>query len=254
MTAGKRLDLEREYHESEDAARGDSALIRGVYASGVFEAAQSYHLEALGDIRGLRVLDFGCGGGYGTARVSERGARVTAFDISETRLAEAQGHLWQRTKGPCVDLLLCSGDGLPFADGAFDAVYGKQVLHHVDLDTAVPEIVRVLRPGGRAVFLEPLIHNPLLEGYRRLTPHLRSPTEKALSMADLQRIGSHFQKWEHKEFCLLSVLPALVGALSRHTPWLTRLRLWLERVDRRLIGRWPAIGRYCWETVIVLER
>ncbi len=44
-------------------------------------------------------------------------------------------------------------------------VLGKQILHHLDMTQAVPEIARVLRPGGRAVFLEPLIHNPLLEGY-----------------------------------------------------------------------------------------
>ena len=143
---------------------------------------------------------------------------------------------------------------LPFRDGAFDAVLGKQILHHLDLKIAIPEIARVLRPGGRAVFLEPLIHNPLLEGYRRLTPHLRSPTERALSMHDLQRMGAHFRRCTHQEFCLLAVLPALVEALAGKRPALTRWRLWLQKVDRRLVDTVPFIGRYCWETVITLER
>ncbi|MBC8262803.1 MAG: hypothetical protein H8E47_01580 [Anaerolineales bacterium] len=124
----------------------------------------------------------------------------------------------------------------------------------MELDAAIPEIVRVLRPGGKAVFLEPLIHNPLLEGYRRLTPHLRSPTERALSMHDLQRIGTHFGWWTHKEFCLLAVFPALVEALTSKSPALTRWRLWLQKVDRKLVGAVPFVGRYCWETVITLER
>ena len=72
-------------------------------------------------------------------------------------------------------------------------------------------IARVLRPGGRAVFLEPLIHNPILEGYRRLTPHLRSPTERALSMRDVATIGSHFCSCQHQEFILLAILPAAGG-------------------------------------------
>ena len=92
---------------------------------------------------------------------------------------------------------------------------GKQILHHLDLTIAVPEIARVLRPGGRAVFLEPLIHNPILEGYRRLTPHLRSPTEQALSMRQIAWMGSHFRGYTHREFILLSILPVLASVLTR---------------------------------------
>jgi len=116
------------------------------------------------------------------------------------------------------------------------------------------EIARVLRPGGRAVFLEPLIHNPLLQGYRRLTPHLRSPTERALSMRDLHRIGTHFSRWSHREFCLLVMAPVLAQALVGQHRSLTAVRHWLQRVDRRLIDTLPFIGRYYWETVIILER
>ena len=133
-------------------------------------------------------------------------------------------------------------------------MFGKQILHHLDLEVAVPEIARVLRPGGRAIFLEPLIHNPVLEGYRRLTPHLRSPTEKALSMNDLQFIASHFSSWRHKDFILLSILPALVEAFTGKHPLWDTMRTGLEQIDRRMMDALPAIGRYAWETVLVFER
>jgi SAM-dependent methyltransferase len=246
--------LEREYHESEDQARSSSPLLRSLYGSGLFDEAEGYHLDMLGDIRAARALDYGCGGGWSTARLRSRGARVTAFDISQTRLAEAQGHLFRDGEKPGVDLVLCAAEALPFARASFEAIYGKQVLHHLELDAAVPEIARVLRPGGRAVFLEPLIHNPLLEAYRRLTPHLRSPNERALSMHDLQKIGSHFGWWSHWEFCLLSVLPAVAAALLGERAALTRLRRWLQKLDRKLTDKLPFVGRYCWETVITLER
>jgi ubiquinone/menaquinone biosynthesis C-methylase UbiE len=254
MNLEQRLKLERKYHESEDRARSASSLIKGVYDSGVFDEAETYHLDALGDIRDAHVLDYGCGGGWSSARLRARGARVTGFDISETRLAEAKGHLLHSNDGSQMNLVLCAAEALPFADAAFDAVLGKQVLHHLQLDVAIPEIVRVLRPGGKAAFLEPLIHNPLLEGYRRLTPHLRSPTERALSMQDVQWIGAHFRTWSHREFCLLAVLPALVQALTSDRLALTRVRTWLQKVDRTLIDALPFVGQYCWEIVLTLER
>lgn len=254
MNSQSHLQLERQYHESEDRLRADNRLIGGVYASGIFEEAETYHLDALGNIHSAHVLDYGCGGGWSAEKFRERGAHVTGFDISQTRLLEAQGHLSDSQDRPAVGLLLCDAQRLPFPDATFDVVFGKQILHHLELDLAMLEIVRVLRPGGRAVFLEPLIHNPLLQGYRRLTPHLRSPGERALSMQDLQRIGAYFGTWSHREFCLLAIAPVLVQALVGQRRFLTVVRHWLQRVDRRLIDTLPFIGRYCWETVIILER
>lgn len=108
--------------------------------------------------------------------------------------------------------------------------------------------------GGRAVFLEPLIHNPILEGYRRLTPHLRSPTERALSMADIAWMGSHFRRTSHREFILLSVLPVLASVLTSRPGALDGWQQRLQRLDRALLDAAPFMGRYCWEAVIVLER
>jgi hypothetical protein len=93
-----------------------------------------------------------------------------------------------------------------------------------------------------------------LEGYRRLTPNLRSPTEKALSMQDLERIGSNFSRWEHKEFCLFNILPALAVAATQPRPIWIRLQQQLQKFDRWLLNTIPVLGRYCWETVIVLQR
>jgi SAM-dependent methyltransferase len=143
---------------------------------------------------------------------------------------------------------------MPFADASFDAVFGKWILHHLDLDRDLPDIVRVLKPRGRAAFVEPLIHNPVLQIYRRLTPHLRSPGERALSMADLGKIGSHFRSWQHEEFVLFSVLPASISVLIPGRLPSPRLREWFHRFDRRLLETLPFLRRYCWEAVILLER
>jgi ubiquinone/menaquinone biosynthesis C-methylase UbiE len=250
----RKLQLEHQWHESEDFARDDNSLIVGVYQSAVFREAESYHLDALGDVAGLHVLDYGCGTGGTTAQLAARGARVAGFDISLTRLAEARQRVAGAPGGGQAGLVQSVAEMLPFADSSFDAVLGKQILHHLDLTIAVPEIARVLRPGGRAVFLEPLIHNPILEDYRRLTPHLRSPTERALSMAQLAWIGGHFSAWSHREFILLSILPVLASVLTRRPGALAGWQQRLQHLDRALVDAVPWLDRYCWETVIVLER
>lgn len=254
MKLAERLQLEQQYHESEDQARNDNSLIRAVYDSGLFDEAEAYQFEALGDIKESRVLDYGCGDGRSTVRLRSRGAQVTGFDISHARLALAQSRMSSDDGLFPTALTLCAAETLPFADGAFDVVFGKQILHHLDLALAIPEILRVLRPGGKAVFLEPLIHNPILECYRRLTPRLRSPTERALSMGDLHLVGSHFRHWRHKEFCLFAVLPVLMHAAGMRGALLANMRRWLQRADRRLADAVPFIGRFYWETVVVLER
>jgi ubiquinone/menaquinone biosynthesis C-methylase UbiE len=255
MDIDRKLQLEHRWHESEDFARNANSLIVSVYQSGVFAEAESYLLEALGDVAGKHVLDYGCGTGGTTAQLLACGACVTGFDISFTRLQAAQTYVLNGSNGTVAGLVQCAAEKLPFRDSVFDAVLGKQILHHLELKLAIPEIVRVLRPGGRAVFLEPLIHNPLLEGYRRLTPHLRSPTERALSMRDIAWIGSHFRSYRHQEFILFSILPVLAAALARkHGGVLEAWRRRLQAVDRKLLAIWPALGRYYWETVITLER
>jgi ubiquinone/menaquinone biosynthesis C-methylase UbiE len=254
VSLNEKLQLEQQWHESEDFARDDSSLIVGVYASAIFREAEAYQMTALGNVAGQHVLDYGCGAGGTTAQLLAQGARVTGFDISVTRLQEARRRVAGEPGGSSTGLLQCAAELLPFQDGCFDAVLGKQILHHLDLKIAIPEIARVLRPGGRAVFLEPLIHNPLLEGYRRLTPHLRSPTERALSVRDIAWMSSHFGSYRHQEFILLAILPVLTAALARRRGALDGLRRRLQRVDRKLLAAWPALGRYYWETVLVFKR
>jgi len=249
-----RTEKERRFHESDDILRDKNRLIWGLYESGVFDEAETYLLDLFGDIQGNDVLDFGCGSGGTMHRLLERRAIVTGFDLSFSRLELARR--WYKVDMNPIrgKLVQASAELLPFADASFDIVIGKQILHHLDLDLAAVEVRRILRPGGRAAFLEPLIHNPLLEGYRRLTPHLRSPSEQALAMSDLRRFGDHFTGWEHREYCLFSILPALMEAVTKPNPLWRIPRRWLQRLDRRLAYTFPAIGRYYWETVIILER
>ncbi len=117
--------------------------------------------EALGEAAAApsveRVLDFGCGKGDRAVDLLAHGVTVDGIDISESYVAEAAASA--RASGfPEARFRFVAGDAhaLPYADGAFDLVVGEGILHHLELDTALAEVHQVLRPGGRAVFFEPL--------------------------------------------------------------------------------------------------
>jgi 2-polyprenyl-6-hydroxyphenyl methylase/3-demethylubiquinone-9 3-methyltransferase len=99
------------------------------------------------DLKGLRVLDIGCGGGLLAEEFGRAGCRVTGVDPSGPSLAAAAEHA--AASGLDIDYRQAVAEELPFPDQSFDLVYCCDTLEHVtDTDRAVAEAVRVLRPGG----------------------------------------------------------------------------------------------------------
>ena len=113
---------------------------------------------------GKRVLDFGCGSGYGSAEIAVDAAHVTGVDIVDDAIVYARenfarDNLAFRTIDPDAPL--------PFADGSFDTVLSFQVIEHVpDPARYLSDIRRVLVPGGRLVLATPDRSTRLLPGQR----------------------------------------------------------------------------------------
>lgn len=131
---------------------------------------------------GKRVLELGCGTGVFLERVARCGASLHGLDLSDDLLEKARA----RVAGlPNVVLDLGNAEATPYPAAHFDAVYGSSVLHHLDLDAALAEAHRVLRPGGRVVFAEPNVLNPQILLMFRFPPLKErfgvSPDEMAFS-------------------------------------------------------------------------
>jgi ubiquinone/menaquinone biosynthesis C-methylase UbiE len=114
------------------------------------QALEGPHVRAaLGDVRGLNVLDLGCGTGRHSLWLAAAGATVTGVDFSEAMLAEARGKLGSEAIRFVVHDL---HEPLPFPAGRFDLVVSGLLLEHLrGLTGFFSEAYRVLRPGGRAV-------------------------------------------------------------------------------------------------------
>ncbi|MFI9818642.1 class I SAM-dependent methyltransferase [Saccharothrix variisporea] len=123
------------------AAENESSLVNAYYTRPAI-------LDLLGDVRGRRVLDAGCGAGSVASGLVERGAVVSGFDRS-AKMVE----LARRRLGDGVDLEVADiAEPLPYPDAVFDDAVAALVLHYLeDWTTPLAELRRVLKPGGRLV-------------------------------------------------------------------------------------------------------
>jgi SAM-dependent methyltransferase len=109
-------------------------------------------LRVLPDMAGTDVLELGCGTAYVSAWLARRGARVVGLDVTPAQLETARR--CQAEHGLEFPLIEASAEEVPLADASFDLVvseYGASIW--CDPARWVPEAARLLRPGGRLVFL-----------------------------------------------------------------------------------------------------
>jgi SAM-dependent methyltransferase len=149
---------ERDHFESLLAERGalywaertEAGRRRRVIRSGLLAACAGV------DGRQAHVLEVGCGiGDYTRGVAAATPATIVSVDVAPGLVAHAEKHRPANVRFVAADV-----EALPFANDAFDAVVGNAVLHHLRLDRTVPEMLRVLRPGGRFCFAEPNMLNP----------------------------------------------------------------------------------------------
>ena len=216
----------------------------------VAQSSKDFYHKLVGeDCSGKNVLEYGCGTGSQAFTLAERGAQVWGIDISKegTKLAiekAATLGVSERTSFKVMD-----AEALEYPDSSFDIVCGSGILHHLDLEKSIREITRVLKSGGRAVFFEPLGHNPLINIYRRMTPDMRSNDEKPLVVDDLKWIGASFAQVDIRYFHLLS----LASVVLRSAPGFDLVRRGLEAIDQTLFGI-PWLRKQAWIVVINLSK
>jgi SAM-dependent methyltransferase len=135
-----------------------------------------------------QVVDLGAGTGKLTRLIRDRGLEVTAVDPSEGMLAQLERHV------PGVPALTGTAERIPLPDDSADCVLVAQAWHWVDPAVAVPEIARVLRPGGRLGLLWNL-RDESHDWVRRLGEIIGTPEQDRSA-----RIGPPFGAVEKTQF------------------------------------------------------
>jgi SAM-dependent methyltransferase len=108
-------------------------------------------LQALGDVSDVDALEYGCGACQFGIKVAMRGARVTGLDLTGAQLRH--GRRMMAASGVRFPVVQADGESIPFRDDSFDLVFCDHgVMGFADPYRTVPEVARVLRPGGAFVF------------------------------------------------------------------------------------------------------
>lgn len=210
--------------------------------------ALEYAFHLLGDVRGRSVLDYGAGDGRDTTLLAHRGANVWALDISPDLLGIAEQRVTVDGHRDAVTILCGSAHAIPLPDESMDVVWGDAVLHHLDLRLTEREVYRVLKPGGRAIFKEPLRDSRVLRAIRPLIPYRQpdvSPFERPLLWREVTTFAQRFRRFDYRCFDLPFVAAARVLGASKER------QERLQQLDGQLLRDRPWLNTYA--TCVVFE-
>ncbi|MBK0034622.1 class I SAM-dependent methyltransferase [Erwinia sp. S43] len=206
------------HHDHVDKQFGEQAgayLTSAVHASGRDLVKLSERLYAASD---ARVLDLGCGAGHASFIAAQHVKEVVAYDLSEKMLtvvaktAEERGYHHLTTRQGYAEKL-------PFANDEFDIVISRYSAHHWhDVGSALREVRRVLKPGGKAIFMDVNAPgNPVLDIWLQTVEALRDT--------------SHVRDYSPGEWLTLFTESGLaIGSISHDrlelefTSWVERMR------------------------------
>jgi ubiquinone/menaquinone biosynthesis C-methylase UbiE len=247
----ERLESEKEFHDSKYSGKTTIAPH--------YQFNPTYHIflkmkELLGDIEGKRILEYGCGTGWITAELASLGGAIDAFDISQEGINQTKSLLHQLKMLGCCTLKKMAAEELEYDANTFDFVTGFAILHHLDLDKAMPELYRVLKPSGVAYFAEPLGVNPLINLYRLLTPKYRTEDERPIIFKDFKKYSELFSSFTHEEFYLTALLPMGLLYLPYVKKYFNSVLNSFIKIDRVILKTIPWLGNWAWYSIFCLKK
>jgi ubiquinone/menaquinone biosynthesis C-methylase UbiE len=261
------LKRERQFHDAWAAAID----VDGIKVADYFEACTApenrFILRQMGDIRGKLLLDLGCGAGENSVYFAKQGARCVATDYSPG-MVEVALQL-AAANGVEIEGRTANAMALDFPDNTFDLVYASNLLHHIpDPKIALKEMHRVLKPGGKACFWDPLKHNPVINVYRRMATEVRTEDEMPLDINIVNYIQSLFSETVYDTFWIATLWIFLRFYLiekadpNKERYWkkiiieqerLAPIYLQLEKFDS-LVKKIPLMKRFAWNIAVVAQK
>lgn len=262
----RRKEAEADFHD-EWASGVD---VKSINVRAINEACTApemrYIRSRLGDLRGRKLLDVGCGLGEASVYFALEGAAVTASDISPGMLNVAQ-RLAEANRVSIETVLSASEDlAVRTENGLFDIIYTGNTLHHVAINQTLDVLLPLLNQDGLFVSWDPLAYNPIINVYRRVATEVRTVDEHPLRLADLRVLKRRFKQSRTRYFWFFTLVIFLIMAVvQRRSP--NKERFWkkvveeadawawiyrpLELVDNAVLALLPFLRPLCWNVVFI---
>lgn len=246
-----RIAIERDFHNARFGSGEDPRAHLNMYYVAIGGGERDFNRIVTELSPGRTVLEYGCADGSGAMShlPTPRFAKIYhGIDIADAAIAVARRRAAEAGYRNC-QFHAMNGEAMTFEDETFDLIYGHGILHHLDLGKCFAELYRTLKPGGTAVFMEPLGHNPLLNWYRARTPSLRTPDEHPLLSRDLLLAERSFDEVEIRFSGLTTLL-----ALPLQKTKLARPSLAACMALDRVLLRCRLLGLQAWYALMVLRK
>jgi len=200
--------------------------------------------------KGKKILDYGCGDGIFSVSAAKNGIEVVGIDISEAAIKNSKDLAKKEGVVNKTSFFVMDVEKTSFPNNYFDGIICSAVLHHLDIEKAFREMIRILKLDGSVICNEPLSHNPVFQLYRKLTPHLRTEWEihHILSKKEINLAKKYFGKIENKFFYLLTLL----AVPFRNLPFFNFILTILEKIDSAIL-KLPFIKWWAWQIIFILS-
>jgi SAM-dependent methyltransferase len=240
------IEREREFHNQRFAEETRDAQEKYYFA--LRDCDIRYESLIMKHAANAVVLDYGCAKGDWALRIAPTAEKVYGIDISDVAI-EAARQTAARMGLSNTQFDAMDAHDLAFPDATFDVVFGLGIIHHLDTRKALTEVARVLKPGGLAIFREPLGYNAAINVYRRLTPAARTIDEHPLVLSDYRVADELFADncWEFHGLVTLASVP------FRSTPLGDLVFKLAHGVDSLLL-RVPGLRWQAWAALMVLRK
>lgn len=156
-----------------------------------------------------KILDYGCGSGEKLAGVLRSGWDLVGIDISEKSILHAKSN-YDKVENTSFMVMDC--EKTTFPDNTFDVVFDFGTFSSINIEIALPEIIRILKSDGSLVCIETLGHNPIINLKRKISAYRGKRTQWASShimkMKNWEDIQRRFISAEIRHFNILSIFYA----------------------------------------------
>ena len=262
----KILRKERAFHDQWASKIDIEKIDVQKYFEGSTSPENRFILSHMGIIKDKSILDLGCGAGENSVYFALKGAKCIATDYSSLMVKTAL----QLAKkcGVTIEGRVMNAMKIEYPDDSFDFVYASNLLHHLNPQKTLQEMHRVLKPGGKACFWDPLKHNPVINIYRLIAKDVRTKDEKPLNINILKFVRTLFSSVEYDTFWIVSLLIFIqFFFIERVDP--NKERYWkkiifeeerlkpiynrLEKIDR-IVKKLPFMRRFAWNIAVVATK
>jgi len=177
------------------------------YSGDLFGCAQKY----IGDFKNKVMLEVGCGNGKTSVWFAKNGVEVYGLDISDESIKIAERRSKENGTAEKTHFLVSPAENTKFSDNFFDIVFINVSLHHLEVEMALKEFKRVLKPNGIFVAIEPFVFSKTIQKIRtsklvtKLYPvRQETPTERILFSDDLDLVKQVFSGVEYHPYRIFS--------------------------------------------------